>query len=207
MCDVTVIDDALSELTRLVGTLGEGVDLNSITHQLKVIKRSTENLRSEVYKDSKFDVLNHKSYEVELRKRVESGDSFYLGMIDLDNLKKINDKYGHFLADKVISKVIAILQIEFGNENVFRVGGDEFIVLMDSDGDLSKFDASRTQVGKSFVRDRRREFPEVSGFSISSGVAFYDSSKDDAGNVAALADEMLYKAKVKKNSVVYSNQH
>lgn len=55
---------------------------------------------------------------------------FYI-MIDIDNFKVINDKYGHQSGDKVLISLVNVLEKYFG-ENVFRVGGEEFVALLDA---------------------------------------------------------------------------
>ncbi len=52
-------------------------------------------------------------------------------IIDLDNFKKVNDKYGHQVGDRLLNQVGEILHEAFrGNDIVVRFGGDEFVVLM-----------------------------------------------------------------------------
>ncbi len=52
-------------------------------------------------------------------------------IIDLDNFKKVNDKYGHQVGDRLLNQVGEILHEAFrGNDIVGRFGGDEFVVLM-----------------------------------------------------------------------------
>lgn len=55
-----------------------------------------------------------------------SGD---VTIIDLDNLKYVNDQLGHEFGDKFISKTAENLVDVFGAENVYRLGGDEFLVF------------------------------------------------------------------------------
>lgn len=60
-----------------------------------------------------------------------SNTSLFYIMIDIDNFKAINDKYGHQSGDKVLISLVNILEKYFG-ENVFRVGGEEFVALLDA---------------------------------------------------------------------------
>lgn len=63
------------------------------------------------------------------RKCMMSRISMQLSFIDLDNLKTINDVYGHETGDEIISAAATILQEESGKYYVTRYGGDEFIVM------------------------------------------------------------------------------
>lgn len=58
--------------------------------------------------------------------------SLYLLMIDIDDFKKINDAYGHDEGDYVLKKVAETLCFCLGKENVARIGGEEFIGLVNS---------------------------------------------------------------------------
>jgi diguanylate cyclase (GGDEF)-like protein len=60
-----------------------------------------------------------------------------LALLDLDNFKRINDKYGHQSGDEVLRKIASrLLGAVRGEDNICRVGGDEFLVLM-SDTDAT----------------------------------------------------------------------
>ena len=63
------------------------------------------------------------------RKCMMSRISMQLSFIDLDNLKTINDVYGHEAGDEIISAAATILEEESGKYFVTRYGGDEFIVM------------------------------------------------------------------------------
>ena len=56
--------------------------------------------------------------------------------IDVNSLKKINDKFGHHKGDKLLTSVVTLLK-KFGN--VYRQGGDEFILLIENDEMLANF--------------------------------------------------------------------
>ena len=67
---------------------------------------------------------------VDIKKKcVMSKLKMQLSFIDLDNLKKINDEYGHEEGDRVINQAAKILKDNAGKFYVIRYGGDEFIVL------------------------------------------------------------------------------
>lgn len=77
------------------------------------------------------------SYKQELSGKLLSGDtSFAVLMIDLNDLKKVNDTYGHDKGDLYIIKNCKLICDEFNHSPVFRVGGDEFVaILMNHDFD------------------------------------------------------------------------
>lgn len=95
-------------------------------------KWAEERMRFLNMHDSMTGVYNRCFFETELN-RIARGRHFPISMIvcDLDNLKKINDKYGHTAGDAIICKTAAILQESFrGDDIVARLGGDEFAVII-----------------------------------------------------------------------------
>ena len=69
--------------------------------------------------------------EVVLKKAIRYQESFNLVMIDIDNLKQVNDQYGHIIGDQLIKHVAHQLKHDLRESDVFaRYGGDEFIGLL-----------------------------------------------------------------------------
>ncbi len=95
-------------------------------------KWTEERMRFLNMHDSMTGLYNRCFFETEL-KRIARGRQFPLSMIvcDLDNLKKINDQYGHTAGDAIICKTAALLLESFrGDDIVARLGGDEFAVII-----------------------------------------------------------------------------
>lgn len=95
-------------------------------------KWSEERLRYLSLHDSMTGLYNRSFFEAELR-RLSHGREFPVSIIvcDLDNLKRINDTYGHKSGDTVICKTASLLVECFRNEDVVaRLGGDEFAVII-----------------------------------------------------------------------------
>ncbi len=76
-------------------------------------------------------VLFEKIAKKEIDRAERYSNSLSLAFIDIDNLKKINDKKGHLAGDKVILETAKILKkTSRKSDTVFRYGGDEFIILL-----------------------------------------------------------------------------
>ena len=81
------------------------------------------------YVDSLTGLQNRRSLE-EMQEHVEKEDENYgLLMCDINGLKKKNDECGHEAGDDMIVSVAECLKTVFGDRRVFRMGGDEFLVL------------------------------------------------------------------------------
>ncbi len=86
-------------------------------------------------KDSLTGLYNRQMFEglVEMELGKESADGLALFMIDLDNFKQINDRFGHLYGDAVLAEVAKRIASVFRTEDlVARIGGDEFCVLVTS---------------------------------------------------------------------------
>jgi diguanylate cyclase (GGDEF)-like protein len=126
-------------------------------------------------------------------------------MLDLDNFKRINDKYGHLKGDEVLKKVADILKKHFRSYDVVaRFGGDEFLVLI-----LSS--ESKNRIKKRLI-DIRREiekiFPEEN-LSVSFGIVTFPSdfkglkNKDEIVRVLiSTVDSLMYRDKKKRKGML-----
>lgn len=88
------------------------------------------------YLDAMTKVLNKKGITEYAESVVESGRKVAVMMLDIDNFKNINDAYGHLFGDVVITAVADVIKKVIGEHGVAgRVGGDEFMVILNNDGD------------------------------------------------------------------------
>lgn len=126
------------------------------------------------------------------KRRVDDGNgSFFLGEIDIDHFKSINDKFGHLYGDEVLIILARILQSTFRKTDlIYRFGGEEFVVIVYVD--------DRNDADMTFERLRRsienHAFPQVSKVTVSIGVT---EIQDTSIPVELLghADQSLYYAK------------
>lgn len=119
-----------------------------------------------------------------------------LAVIDVDNFKKINDKYGHVKGDKVLTILAQIFKANVRSyDTVVRWGGDEFIIIFPGIGiDGAKAFAERI---RSIVESYRFNFKVTICMGLTCTMEVINIDE-----FVALADQALYKAKEKKNSVV-----
>lgn len=94
-------------------------------------------LEHEAQTDSLTGLYNHRAFHERLRSELtrvsRSGDSMALLMFDLDDFKKLNDVYGHLVGDQVLLGIADLLRSTVrGSDIVFRLGGEEFTVIMPS---------------------------------------------------------------------------
>jgi diguanylate cyclase (GGDEF)-like protein len=103
----------------------------------------------------------------------ETDSLLMLALIDLDNFKTVNDKYGHASGDAVLIAFSGLLvRILGGNRNAFRYGGDEFVVLFKNQ-DLETVESKAEKIRSSFA-EMNFGFMDIDfRCSISMGIAAY----------------------------------
>jgi diguanylate cyclase (GGDEF)-like protein len=147
-----------------------------------------------------------KRLEEEFLRTTRYGVQFSLLFIDIDNLKPINDTYGHLVGDRVIKSLANILrQIGRKGDVACRLGGDEFgYALLETDLEGAHNFALRLQ--EKFARHHFKGMNH--GPTISVGIANTKSAKfKDHKDFYNAADKALYEAKMLKNSVrLYSHK-
>jgi diguanylate cyclase (GGDEF)-like protein len=135
---------------------------------------------------------NHRSFHERLQRELvvaeAEGTSLALCLVDLDNLKTINDRHGHPVGDLVLGQVAS--RLRQGGES-FRLGGDEFAVLLPRQDERQA-----TSVARSIVeRVAGVDLDGVGTVTVSAGVATYPSHGSSRDELIRLADSALYWAK------------
>ncbi len=129
------------------------------------------------------------------------GQSFSLGLIDIDHFKRINDTYGHPAGDAVLTKIAQTLQTELGDAVcVARYGGEEFAVLSKASAEstAAALDKLRQVVGGVKVTHDS----QVISVTLSAGAAQIEAD-DKIGKLVRRSDEALYAAKLGGRNRVY----
>lgn len=130
--------------------------------------------------------------EVKHDSRNKEGEFLYwLGVLDIDHFKKINDTFGHLYGDEVLILVSRLMEKSIRNYDlVFRYGGEEFVILIkavDEEDALLAFERIRLAVG-------HHDYAKAEHVTVSIGVTMI-SSQSGASEVIAESDAALYYAK------------
>jgi diguanylate cyclase (GGDEF)-like protein len=122
---------------------------------------------------------------------------FCLVLVDMDNLKQVNDMYGHAAGDFLLKNFASIARATFRSVDIVtRYGGDEFaIITPESNYDQAKVavDRLRKKIDETILnyRDVHGKIP----FSVSVGIAVYDQVFKNEVQMFELADSKLYEEK------------
>jgi diguanylate cyclase (GGDEF)-like protein len=130
----------------------------------------------------------------EIARSARSGRGFCLLMMDLDDLKLINDRLGHFQGDRVLRRVGEVIADGVRRiDTAARYGGDEFVVLLPETDPTGAFVlAEKIRLG---VNAMDLDTPDIAHPSISIGVVSYPGDGDTADELMISADNAMYVSK------------
>jgi diguanylate cyclase (GGDEF)-like protein len=192
----TSIFDLVLEVLLGFGTmmvLLEGVrrEVEAANHQLTSTRDKLEFMAR---MDPLTEALNRHAFHSLLSRDEGGGESATDGcvaVIDIDNLKQINDRFGHSVGDKAIRAVArAVRSIIRADDMLFRWGGDEFLVLMFK---LREEDASQRMrsLNEILKENSERLTSSPVTISVSAGVCGFDSLSQ-LGDSIDSADQAMY---------------
>jgi diguanylate cyclase (GGDEF)-like protein len=124
----------------------------------------------------------------------ESGKSFCIIMIDVDDFKRVNDVFGHKVGDLVLKEVAEIIKSNVRSSDIVaRYGGEEIVILLRGSSlrtGMVFAEKVRKGIEDRIISDGARSY----SLTISLGVASYQAY-DNEESIVKRADEGLYKAK------------
>ncbi len=169
----------------------------------KVLSSTYEKLREYTnyinilaYRDSLTGIKNRTAYAEaadNLDKRICcSNPAFAVIVADINNLKQTNDKYGHDIGNELIIHTTKILCEVFKNSPVFRIGGDEFVIILEGK-DYENYRSLIEKIDDACSEDFISVDEERIPVSIARGVAVYNPNIDKVfEDVFNNADHAMY---------------
>ena len=175
---------------QIIGCLGAAVDVTDR-------KKSEEQALYQARHDGLTGLANYREFldrfETEVRRAERNHRSFTLLLLDLDQLKRINDLQGHLAGNRALRRLAAVMKEHCrATDLAARYGGDEFAVLLiDSDRGMAEHVAER-------IEQRLRSDHEKPQLGVSIGVGVYPDDGRTTAEIIEAADQRLYRRK--KNS-------
>lgn len=200
-------DDSRPVLTNKDSNRAMNDEVDLIGEKVRVMQdrlaRQIEKIRSQAYIDGLTGLHNRTSYEdylQTLEKKIGNVPRlvFTVVVFDINQLKIINDDYGHEKGDMLISSVANDLIEAFPGDRLFRIGGDEFVAILDDPDPSPKLDALRAIIAR-----KNAESPILHDqnfdVGVSMGSATFDWQKDKSyidvfnrADVAMYADKRAF---------------
>ncbi|MBR4720456.1 MAG: diguanylate cyclase [Clostridia bacterium] len=182
-------DDEVGALTKT---------FNQLISHLKVYIQELNDL---AYSDPLTSVHNKGAFDIYIRdiqqkiNDKENKPEFAIGIFDCNNLKVINDRFGHEKGDLYLQASVCLICTAFPHSPVFRIGGDEFAVILIND-DYKNRDKLEKAFNEQMLELSSKSDLLWKKISLAEGIAVYDPETDrSAEDVIRRADELMYKKK------------
>lgn len=139
---------------------------------------------------------NRNKYILDIPEIANAGGSVGVVFLDFNGLKEINDFYGHSYGDQALKKCAEKMRAVFGNANLYRTGGDEFVIIASDQSEtafLSLVDTLRASLTE-------EQLPVAMGYQ-------WQETSSDLKTLITLADQHMYEDKRRfyKDSVSSEN--
>lgn len=173
----------------LVDTQGQMVSMQTLVDEMNRL----------AHHDALTQVKNSTAYaatEQQLNQQIREGAArFALVMTDLNRLKQVNDTYGHEYGDDYLVGFAQLLTDSFPTSTVYRIGGDEFVVVLEGEDYERREDLCndlRMQIRELTEDESRQPWARISA---AVGLATYKESDRSVDDVFKRADVRMYEEK------------
>ncbi|MGL5615014.1 MAG: HD domain-containing phosphohydrolase [Sarcina sp.] len=178
-----------------------------VTRALDITEKRNIQKRLEYlsYTDILTGVKNRTCFE-EFEKEYSKKENLPLGVImgDVNGLKILNDSYGHQEGDKLLKGVVDIIKESVGNRGeIFRIGGDEFVILMPR-ATIKECEDMINSIVKGCIECKKCQYKPFKK-SISLGAAIKEDVESDIFETLKIAEDKLYRKKILEKQSVKSS--
>ncbi len=185
---------------------GNKTGLRSIVRDMDRQKKYEENLIYLAYHDALTGLKNRKAFYEQLQDAIyhakRYGTEVALIYIDIDKFKKVNDTLGHEIGDVLLLEIRDRLQSTLRKTDfVSRIGGDEFVVLVDNPHHIHPA-AIAEKIVKNLSEPYNLKGNVVDYISSSVGISIFPTDAVDMDNLVKKADQAMYMAKETRNGYV-----
>ena len=177
------------------------MELGKVNEQLKML--------SEI--DTLTNLYNRRKLEIDFNQEIQrarrSQDKMALFFIDLDKFKKVNDTYGHETGDALLQNIsVKVLAILRQNEFLYRIGGDEFCILVPKFIDLEELETIAKRLIKVISNIKTLNSAQIDiGCSI--GISIFPTNGETLDQLISSADKAMYQVKKSgKNNYSFNNK-
>jgi diguanylate cyclase (GGDEF)-like protein/PAS domain S-box-containing protein len=189
-------------LSPVKGDAGQTVAVTIISKDITEYKKMEEKLRTLSLTDELTGLYNRRGFftlsEQLLKSRKRKKKGVFLLYADLDNLKEVNDTFGHQAGDEILGATAAIFKDTFRESDIIaRIGGDEFVVIPigNSRDDVEMI----TERLRQNIENRNAKKDSERRLSISFGTSYYDpESPCSIDELVDQAEKLMYEQKINK---------
>ena len=162
-------------------------------------------LSQEANTDPLTKLYNRRAFDRIVEERLSEAEEGVLFMVDLDNFKRANDRYGHNFGDDILILVAEAITAHLCKGDLAgRLGGDEFVIFLPGMADQEEVCRKAEEVCRALQMEVHGDF-----LSVSIGISRYPEDGTDYQMLLDKADQALYRAKERgKNCyMIYTEKH
>lgn len=201
-------NNEVKALSNAVGKLS--ADMRDYINAILTAEKETDTLKTHVnemnaiaYQDALTKVKNKAAYDqkcAELEQDIADNKAeFAIVMLDINRLKQVNDTYGHEAGDEYLIGASRIICETFKHSPVYRIGGDEFAVILQGQDYKNRDKLFKQYVDKIEQTSHDEAVEPWQRFSAAAGMSEFVSG-DEVVSVFNRADKAMYKAKAEMES-------
>lgn len=187
--------DVLRSRDELIETRKKVHDYES---RIQALEQELSQVSEKIREDQLTQALNRRGLEetfaVELARCNRKQRSLCIALLDIDNFKQLNDRFGHQTGDDALVHLVAVIRETVRpSDSVARFGGEEFIIVL-PEADLEEAMTITSRVQRALTRRFFLANNERLLITFSAGVALHDG-RETRDAIIARADAALYRAK------------
>ena len=177
-----------------------GIILGQVGFTLSELLIYFNNQKKEANYDELTGVYNRRAFNKRANKIFYSNKSMFLMLMDVDDFKIINDKYGHLEGDKALIQIADILNMAINNTNknysLARYGGDEFVIVgnVQNKNEVAQLIAKIEEEEKKYNKETNNKY----NIKLSIGYALQNDNHTSVEDLIKEADNLMYAKKRKK---------
>ena len=189
--EIKALSDAVVKMTE---------DMRHYVSDIITAEKKVKTMQELANRDALTGIGNKTAYNREVRHLEimlkEGVTQIGIAVVDLNYLKKINDTYGHNKGDLAIKNLCHLLCILFNPSSVFRIGGDEFVIILRGN-DYENYGPLQEQFQRDLAIMAENELLKPwEKVSAAIGAAFYDKTRDkNVESIFKRADRIMYEQK------------
>jgi diguanylate cyclase (GGDEF)-like protein/hemerythrin-like metal-binding protein len=191
--------------TRIAGLLGHGLGEFDRKERLRHMQRHEAlAARTDVLTQlpNRFALQQHLPHTIRRARR--QGTTLAVGVLDLDDFKPVNDRFGHATGDELLQQLVQRLRTTLrGTDYMARLGGDEFVLVFE-DLDPAHAERQLAVVLHRLMQAIRNPFDlgpqRQARVGMTLGLALFPGDGEDADTLLRNADAAMYQAKARKST-------